>query len=180
MQPNYTIRRPTQAELSLLPAIEVAAAQLFLPTQHAFIAAWPPASLDDLHAYFAWNGVWVAADAHDIPVGFALANIIDHEVYLSELDVHPAHGQRGLGRGLIGAVAAWGKAQGYCSMNLLTFNDIAWNALFYARLGFRALTEAECGTELTTIAQSHIAAGLPASARVAMRAELDQLISFYI
>ncbi|MFD3165982.1 GNAT family N-acetyltransferase [Herpetosiphon sp. NSE202] len=176
MQPTYTIRRPSQAELSLLPAIEVAAAQLFVPTQHAFIAAWPPASLDDLQAYFAWDGVWVAVDAHDTPVGFALAKIVDAEVYLSELDVHPSHGQRGLGRRLIAAVAAWGKAHGYRSMSLLTFNDIAWNAELYARLGFRALAEAECSPELTTIAQGHIAAGLPASARVAMRAELEQLL----
>ncbi|KPL85444.1 GNAT family N-acetyltransferase [Herpetosiphon geysericola] len=176
MQQTYTIRRPTQAELSLLPAIEVAAAQLFLPTQHAFIAAWPPASLDDLQAYFAWHGVWLAADAHDTPVGFALAKIIDHEVYLSELDVHPDHGQRGLGRRLIAAVAAWGKAQGYRNMSLLTFNDIAWNSELYARLGFRPLAATEYGAELTIIAQAHIAAGLPASARVAMRAELEQLL----
>ncbi len=175
MQLNYTIRRPSQAELSLLPAIEVAAAQLFLPTQHAFIAAWPPATLEDLQAYFAWDGVWVAVDAHDTPVGFALAKIVDHEVYLSELDVHPSHGQRGLGRRLIAAVAAWGKSQGYRSISLLTFKDIAWNAEFYARLGFRALAATECGPELTTIAQGHIAAGLPAQARVAMRAELEQL-----
>ncbi|ABX06367.1 MAG TPA: N-acetyltransferase [Herpetosiphon sp.] len=176
MQPNYTIRRPTQAELSMLPAIEVAAAQLFLPTQYAFIAAWPPATLEDLAAYFSWDGVWVAVDIHTTPVGFALAKIVDGEVYLSELDVHPEHGQRGLGRGLIKAVAAWGKQQGYRHMSLLTFNDIAWNALFYARLGFRALTAAECGPELTAIAQGHIAAGLPATARVAMLAELDQLL----
>lgn len=176
MQSIYTIRRPVQAELSVLPAIEVAAAQLFLPTQHAFIAVWPPATLDDLQAYFDWDGVWITVDAHALPVGFALARIVDGEVYLSELDVHPDHGRRGLGRGLIKAVAAWGKQQGYRYMSLLTFNDIAWNALFYARLGFRALTAAECGPELTAIAQSHIAAGLPATARVAMLAELDLLL----
>lgn len=179
MQPNYTIRRPTQAELSRLPAIEVAAAQLFLPTQHAFIAAWPPATIDDLQAYFDRDGVWVAVAADATPVGFALARIVDGEVYLSELDVHPDHGQRGLGRGLIKAVAVWGKQQGYRHMSLLTFNDIAWNSLFYARLGFRALTTAECGPELTAIAQSHIAAGLPATARVAMLAELDQLVDLH-
>ena len=40
--------------------------------------------------------------AHQL--GFAIARKLDGDIYLHEIDVHPDHGRRGLGRRLIDAV----------------------------------------------------------------------------
>jgi len=44
-----------------------------------------------------------------VPVGFALVEILDGAAHLEEIDVHPAHGRRGLGSALVRAVCEWAR-----------------------------------------------------------------------
>jgi len=116
--------------------------------------------------------LWVAADELDRPVGFALASIVGDNAHLDELDVHPAHGQRGLGAALVEAVCDWARASGYRAITLTTLRDIPWNAPWYQRLGFRVLEENELSQALHDLLQEEIQRGLPAHKRVVMRREL--------
>jgi ribosomal protein S18 acetylase RimI-like enzyme len=111
----------------------------------------------------------VAADVNDRPVGFALADEIGGNAHLDELDVCPAHGQRGLGTALVEVVCHWAKASGYRAITLTTLRHIPWNAPWYQRLGFRVLEEHELSAALHQLLQEEIQRGLPADQRVAMR-----------
>lgn len=106
------------------------------------------------------------------PVGFALVHRLATVAHLHELDVHPAHARRGLGRRLIDAVATWAKEEGLRAITLTTFRDIPWNAPYYARIGFRPLSADELSVELRVISAAEAAAGLPVNERVCMCRDL--------
>ncbi len=167
---SYTIRPAHPDDLPALPAIERAAASLFRATPFAFVADFALASeAIDL----ALEHVWVAAASDDQPVGFAIAHPLDGCAYLHELDVHPDHARRGLGRRLIGAVAAWGGQTGAAAVTLATFRDIPWNGPFYASLGFRPLPDADLSPGLRAIHQAEAAGGMPIDHRICMRLDLS-------
>jgi len=77
----------------------------------------------------------------DPPVGFACVGIVDASAHLWQLSVHPSEARRGRGSALVTAVCEWADSEGYPGVTLTTFRDVAFNAPFYARLGFRALDD---------------------------------------
>ncbi|MCB0034373.1 MAG: GNAT family N-acetyltransferase [Anaerolineales bacterium] len=92
---------------------------------------------------------------------------------LEELSVHPDHGRRGLGQRLLTYGCQWAQAQGYKSVALSTFADVAWNAPFYARLGFEILPQEALTAALLAIQAEETAVGLDIRPRVFMRKTLD-------
>lgn len=166
----YTVRPARDDDVPLLPAIDLAAAELFRDTPFAFVAA-DATSVESLRAYHAQHLLWVVADSEDRPVGFAMARVVDDAVYLAELSIDPAYGRRGLGTLLIETVSEWARQAGYPAVTLSTFRDIAWNAPFYERRGFRILAEAELGPGLLAVRAREAQAGLPVAERVFMRRE---------
>lgn len=169
--PSYTIRPARPDDLPALPAIERAAASIFRDTPFAFVADFGLASeaIDPAH-----DQIWVAATAADRPVGFAIAHPLDGCAYLHELDVHPAHARRGLGRRLIQAVATWGQQTGAAAVTLCTFRDIPWNGPFYASLGFRPLSESDLSPGLRAIRAAEAAGGMPIEHRICMHLDLTR------
>jgi GNAT superfamily N-acetyltransferase len=180
IESGYTIRSAHAEELPLLAQIERSAATLFLDTPYAFLADDEPLSLDFVRQRFQVGQVWVAVDPQDVVVGFAITRELDDSIYLQEMDVAPAHGRRGLGSALVQTVFAWAQRQGYGAISLSTFRDLAWNAPFYSKLGFRILDESELSIlhrrgfakDFHQIRQQELEAGLPISARVVMYCEL--------
>jgi GNAT superfamily N-acetyltransferase len=172
MSAPYTIRAARPSDLAQLNAIELAAAQIFRTTRHAFVADFPPVPLAELEAAQSAGRLWVGADPADAPVAFAIVQIIDGVAHVHELDVHPEHARRGLGAQLIAAVSTWAAAAGYPAVTLSTFSDVPWNAPYYARLGFAALDEAELGPGLRAIRAAEVEHGLPPAQRVCMRLSL--------
>lgn len=164
----YSIRPVRHEELPKLQRIEQAAAQLFRDTPQSWIADDEGMSLATLARWFNHGRIWVAVDANDEPVGFAIARAVDGTAYLHELDVHPQHGRQGLGARLIDTVVTWAHENNYPAVTLATCTHIPWNAPYYARLGFRVLHEAELGPGLQEIRAHEIAAGWPPEARVYM------------
>ena len=166
----YQIRPARAPDLPHLPAIERAAAQRFATTPYAFIIhdEGMLMSLASFEQHFAHHHIWVAVDRQDQPVGFAVARPLDGYLYLHEIDVHPDHGRRGLGRRLIAAIVDWARSQQVAAVTLSTFDDVAWNAPYYTKLGFRPLTEAELGTGLKTVREHEAADGLDIAHRVCM------------
>ena len=170
MTPNgYSIRRARPDEFAALPAIERAAAEQFRATSFAGMA---DASLSSVALDPVRDHIWVAVSASERPVGFAIVHLHDDEAHLHELDVHPDHARRGLGTGLIRAVADWARQQSATAVTLSTFRDIPWNAPYYARLGFMPLAEPELNPALRAIRQAEADAGLPVAERICMQLTL--------
>ena len=169
---GYAIRSAGAGELAALREIERAAGEVFRQVGLTIVAESEPMPLALLRDRSAQGRVWVAVDSGDAPVGFAVAGMIDRAAHLEEVSVHPAHGRRGLGARLVLRVCRWAQEASLPAVTLSTFRDLAWNAPFYARLGFRPLGEEELSPGLREALRREAEAGLPAERRVCMRRDL--------
>lgn len=166
--PVYTITKARLKDLPLLPAIELAAARL--------LAGHAPESVltettdhEVLESAQRHGHLWVAL-ADDVPVGFAHVEVLEPTTaHLEEIDVHPEHGRRGLGRRLVMAVCAWAEASGYREVTLTTFRDVRFNMPFYARLGFEVIPSEELSVALDVVVEEETRRGLDPARRVPMR-----------
>ena len=115
--------------------------------------------------------LWVAVtDAQ--PVGFAHVKLLERSrAHLDELDVHPDHARRGVGRRLVRAVCDWAAATYLDAVTLSTFRKPPWNAPFYASMDFRALTESELTPALRRVVAQETRRGLDPTQRVVMYRE---------
>ena len=168
---DYHIRLARDEDLSALPEIEKQANALFADYGLAEQLSDILTPIESLREGANADRLWVAADEADRPVGFALASVVGDNAHLDELDVHPAHGRRGLGAVLVAAVCDWASASGYRAITLTTLRHIPWNAPWYQRLGFRVLEENELSQALRDLLQEEIQRGLPADQRVVMQRE---------
>lgn len=169
---SYSIRLARFEELAQLQAIEQSASSLFQHTKYATEVEAEALPIEFLRAQQQDDKVWVATNSSDEPVGFAVIKLVDGIAHLHELSVDPKHGRKGLGSRLLREVVAWAKRAGYESMTLSTFRDIAWNAPFYRKLGFRELGEAELSHGLIEIRREEAQGGLPVEERVFMKLAL--------
>src|SRR5262249_28842442 len=113
--------------------------------------------------------LWVAL-LDDVAVGFAHVELLEGDAaHLEEIDVHPAHGRRGLGTRLVLHVCDWAADNGIGSVTLTTFRDVAWNMPFYARLGFEVVPHAQLSPALRAIVEDETRRGLDPARRVVMR-----------
>lgn len=170
----YSAREAREADLASLPAIEHAAAQLFLSTPYPEIAREQPSSVDAFRRWRERAALLVAAAEGGEPMGFAIAFDVDGAAHLHEIDVDPQHGRRGVGRRLIGAVASWALARGHTRITLATFRDVAWNGPYYRRLGFRELPAERAGAGLLALREEERANGLAIDDRLFMVLDLAQ------
>lgn len=169
-----SVRLARAADLPALPEIELAAGRLFLEYAAALAldesALQSAKPIEELRQGLENGLLWVAIDAADRPVGFALAIELDGRLHLEEMDVLPSHGRRGFGTALIGAVCAAAGRRGQ-EVTLSTFRAVPWNAPFYARLGFRPLQDSELTPGLRLLREEEARRGLlPASRLLMIRA----------
>jgi putative acetyltransferase len=164
----YTIDEARSSDLRLLPAIELAAATPLAGHAPASVLAetTSQAELEDAQQR---GYLWVAR-AHEVPVGFAHVKMIEPGIaHLEEIDVHPEHGGRGLGRRLVITVCQWAATNGYSCVTLTTFRDVPWNMPFYARLGFEEIPLEELSPAMLSVIEDETRRGLDPRRRVAMR-----------
>ena len=140
---SIQIERARSSHVDALCAIERKAVRLFRghPAWPWYSAVSMPRDL--LRQAIERGLVWVAQDgpAEDGsagPTGFIwLDNELgDGAIGVAEIDVLPAHGQRGIGAALLEHACAWARESGYRRVDLGTLADVPWNAPFYARHGF--------------------------------------------
>ncbi len=129
-------------------------------------------SLPELSAHQRAGRVWVAVDAGERLVGFAVASVLGGNAHLEELDVVPRAGQRGVGTRLLARVCAWAAAEGFSAITLSTFRDVPWNAPFYARRGFHPVPSAELSPALHEVRAREERLGIAVEERVMMRRTL--------
>jgi len=164
----YHIALARPRDLPLLPAIELAAARLLAGHAPSSVLAETTSQFELRKARRAGR-LWVAL-ADNEPVGFA--HVVEHEsgvAHLEEVDVHPSHGQRGLGRRLVQTVCAWATSHGFEAVTLTTFREPPWNMPFYARLGFEPVAPGAVSVALRAVIDDEMRRGLDPARRVIMR-----------
>lgn len=162
------IRCARLADLPLLPAIEDAAGTRFIGTSAVGDMDLPNVPGSAFAAAEARGSLWVAVDADDRPLGFLLAEPHPPWLHIQELDVHPDHNGRGLGRALVAAAATAAPRLGCDRLSLTTFRDIAWNAPWYRRQGFDELAAGDCPGWLVAKLVHEAEVGLDPANRCAM------------
>ncbi len=187
---SYSIRLADLGDVAALPGIERAAARLFVDVGYPNLADRQVTGLSVLIAAQREERLWVALagaaerpsarrpwasgdDPEESPVGFAFTSLVDGQPHLQEMDVHPEHGQRGLGRSLVNRVLDQAREQGYSRVTLTTFRAIPWNAPFYRKLGFRELAAGRMGPDLEALVEEESNQGLPTEDRVVLIHDLD-------
>ncbi|WP_432948999.1 GNAT family N-acetyltransferase [Kribbella sp. CA-253562] len=163
------IRLAVPGDLPVLRTVETAAGELFRQIGMNDIAEHEPPALHVLRSYQRAGRAWVAADADDHPVGYVLVKVVDRAAHIEQVSVHPDHQRQGVGRALIDAVDAWAVAQDLPAITLSTFRDVAWNAPYYAGLGFRPLDDEDLTPGLLEIREEEAAIGLAPADRVFLR-----------
>ncbi|HEV2531587.1 GNAT family N-acetyltransferase [Phenylobacterium sp.] len=161
------LARPDEAEL--IRKIEDSAAARFKGSAHAYVTEHP-APPAKVYAAMAAEGLVLMADADGDPVGFAACELHPDALHLKELAVLRHKQSQGVGRALIKAVAKEARRRGRTAVTLTTFQDLAWNAPWYARQGFVELGAGTLGERLREELADEDARGL--ASRCAMRLSL--------
>lgn len=156
-----------------MPEIERAAAAMFThdPGLERFDPddTWEVADLQRLIR----KGHCLVAHVGEEMAGFLVAEPFRRELHIWEMDVHPRFQRRGIGAGLVRAVQIDARNTGFKALTLTTFRDLAWNAPFYARLGFDEVTALDAHLRLAGELANEVDDGLPAQRRCAMIYFLD-------
>lgn len=169
---SISIRPALNRHLADIPAIELAGATLFSEQDLPHDIRHKVTADADLHTALQNDRLWVAVQEGEKTVGFAMADVVDNQGYLVEVDVRPEFGRQGTGTELVRAVIRWARACGFQSLLLVTFRHLAWNAPFYEKLGFSIIEPVEHGPELAALIEEERQAGIDVTKRVGMRMEL--------
>jgi GNAT superfamily N-acetyltransferase len=159
---NFRIRIGRADELAELMRIDDDACAVFaalglplsLPADHPFVLADAARWARSLAA----GNTFVAVDARDEPIGFAVLALPDGAPYLDELSVRQSAMRGGVGTALLQAALRW---SGVRPLWLTTYGHVSFNAPFYERHGFVRVPEAQAGGELRELLASQRAV-LPA------------------
>ncbi len=166
------IRAATPAELPALRDIEQAAGRAFRGIGMPEIADGEPPSLDELTGYQQAGRAWVTVGQNGRLVACLLASLVNGNLHVEQVSVHPDCARRGVGRSLLGHVAVRAASAGRPALTLTTFSEVPWNAPYYERCGFRRLDEAELTPGLRAIRGREAEHGLDRWPRVCMRRDL--------
>ncbi|GAA4791561.1 GNAT family N-acetyltransferase [Actinomycetospora chlora] len=166
------IRAARPDELEDLRALEDAAGAVFRDVGMDAIADDAPPPVVVLQGALDHGGLWVVDDGGRV-VAYAMDDVVDGLAHLEQVSVHPDRARRGLGARLVDDLVARARDAGRDAVTLTTFRDVAWNAPYYARLGFRALADDELGPGLRAIRRAESARGLDRWPRLAMRRDLE-------
>jgi GNAT superfamily N-acetyltransferase len=169
MPMTFCVTLAGEEHLAAIGPIELAAATLFSETDLPAVIRYRVTEPELLRDAQKDSRIWVALTENDVPVGFALATLVDDEAHLDEIDVLPDYGQRGIGTELVNAVASWARRSGYASLTLITFKHLPWNAPFYEKLGFVRLRSAALSAGLANLIEEEGKAGIDVAKRIGMR-----------
>lgn len=166
------IRRASREDLLAFAVIEQAACELFRGIGMAEIADDAPFTIDELVPYQRADRAWVTEGDTGTPVAYLLADVVDDNVHIEQVSVHPSSAHRGVGRALIDHVAADASTAGTPAITLTTFAAVPWNGPYYARCGFRMLPDDMLTAGLREIRRQEAARGLDRWPRICMRRDL--------
>jgi GNAT superfamily N-acetyltransferase len=171
---SYRVRRARAGDVALLQAIERDAARSYGALAETRFCVDLPTRGDDEHRTAREQGVALVAELAGVPIGFILVVPKDGGAHILEIAVAQARQGRGCGRRLIALAEAWAAETGFGEMTLTTFREVAWNAPFYAKIGYRVFEVDPDRPELTQLIAHEIELGIHDAPRVAMRKTLSE------
>ncbi len=170
---DWSLRLARPGDEEHMPAIEAAAGKLFETVDGlAGVAGTHTLPAEKLARYIR-KGHSLVTHVGERMVGFLVNEPFSRELHIWEMDVHPDFQERGIGAGLLRACLIDARNSGYRAVTLTTFRDVAWNAPFYARLGFEEVTALDAHPRLAAELALEADHGLPADRRCAMIHFLD-------
>lgn len=162
-----SIRRATQGDFDAIRAVELAAFETLRDA--GGVNGKPVASSHDaLQGYLDHCLLYVACHADGTLVGFCGAYVAEPWLHVGEIDVHPDWQRRGVGRKLMLAVLDEGRTRDLDGATLTTDRFAAFNAPFYASLGFIHVSKHDCPPRLVAILDSETEMGMDPRRRAAM------------
>lgn len=159
-------------ELPVLQEIERAAGECFRDIGMEEVADDEPLSV---RSFCPTSGPVDAGSRWTEPTGsvaYLIVDLVDGNMHVEQVSVHPDSARRGVGRSLLDHAADRATAAGVTALTLTTFALVPWNAPYYQRCGFRSLDEAELTPGLRTIRAREARHGLDRWPRVCMRRDL--------
>jgi ribosomal protein S18 acetylase RimI-like enzyme len=170
---DWSLRLARLEDAEAMPGIELAAGKLFDGVDGLNgVAGAHTVPLDRLRRYIR-KGHCLVAHVGASMAGFLVNEPFRRELHIWECSVHPDFQQRGIGAGLLRACLIDARNSGFIAVTLTTFRDVAWNAPFYARLGFEEVSALDAHPRLAGELALEADDGLPAERRCAMIAFLD-------
>jgi GNAT superfamily N-acetyltransferase len=170
---SFTLRAATETDVEAMRAIEVDAGGRFRAIGLDVVADDPPPEPETLLGYVARGLAWIAEERPDdgspVPVGYALASVVDGEGHLDQVSVLEQATGRGIGSALVDVVLSWSAAAAHPAVTLTTYGDVPWNGPWYARRGFVEVPDERLTPGLRAILERERAIGLEPPARIAMR-----------
>lgn len=164
------VRPAVLADAERLPAVERSAAEAFRGQLHDWIADDSVAE-PAFHAPLIEAGTaWVAEVDGEIAGFVSCQVVVDAHLHVWELAVALPFQRRGVGRALMSRAIDHAHGMGLASVTLTTFENVPFNAPFYASIGF-ALDEPP-SPRLAGILDGERARGL--THRCAMRLDLQR------
>ena len=171
--PQTKIRPTEPADVPFLPGIEQSAGELFRELEELAWIADDENMTEERHLELVKGGAsWVALGRYGDLRGFLCAERFASDLHIHELAVRRDRQRQGIGRGLLNRAILWAHGRGLPGVTLTTFRDIAWNAPFYRRLGFKVLADHELDARLAGMLRREAELGLPIHRRCAMRLQL--------
>lgn len=173
---DIIIRPAAVADAEQFPAIENSAGMLF---EQCVDLAWLTQEDDRPVAeyeHFVGQGLsWAAVTPAERCVGFLCSGLEDSALHIWELAVCRSHQGRGIGRALLETAVREAGRRGLAALTLTTFNNVAWNAPFYERLGFRIMQADNMPGRLRSMLDEEVERGIPRRFRCAMQLGLSQM-----
>jgi ribosomal protein S18 acetylase RimI-like enzyme len=163
----YRVERGVAAHAARLQEIELAAGARFRGIGMADIADDDPTPESILEDRAHSGRLYVALDADGVPAGFLIWSPKDGRAYIEEVSVHPEHAGHRLAALMIDRLSR-DVGGTLPAITLTTFRDVAWNAPYYARLGFAEMPRAEAGPQHAESWRHQAEEGLDMSRRLFM------------
>ncbi|HEY9390773.1 MAG TPA: GNAT family N-acetyltransferase [Mycobacteriales bacterium] len=159
-------------DLPVLQEIERAAGECFRGIGMDEVADDEPLSVQELLSYQRAGRCWVAVDGVDRLAAYLIVDLVDGNMHVEQVSVHPDSARRGVGRSLLDHAAGRAMAAGVPALTLTTFALVPWNAPYYQRCGFRRLDDTGLTPGLRTIRAREARHGLDRWPRVCMRRDM--------
>lgn len=160
------IRPATVADTALFPAIERSSGESFRSLPDLAWIADDDVMSAEAHERLLATGIVLGAFDTDRCVGFISAERFHSSLHIWQMAVDITHQRQGIGALLMARLQ---QLAADLPVTLTTFRDVAWNAPFYAALGFETLSESTLSDRLRQVLLDEAAHGIPIERRVAMR-----------
>lgn len=164
---TYTIGHGSAADSGRLRQIERAAGARFRDIGMGAIADDEPTPASILKDRAERCRLIVARHDDDSLVGFLIWSPKDGMAYIEEVSVHPDHAGHRLGARMIDRLEADLRGE-FPALTLATFRDVAWNAPYYAKLGFKEIAGDRLGAAHAESWRRQAENGLDMTARLFM------------